>query len=94
MSLTQRNFRRSMIAGVAVAMVSATGAFAADWTGFYAGAHLGSADLSGDYLAETGSCNPCRVLNLDGQSTAAGVQGATTTRPASTCSASRATFPR
>lgn len=71
-----------MISGVAMAMVSATSAFAAvgvaqvaDWTGFYVGAHVGSADMSGDYLAETGSCNPCRVLNLDGQSTAAGVQG-------------------
>jgi len=71
---------RSVLAGAVVLGVTLMGASATAaeeakaWEGPYVGVHIGSSDLSGGYEATTGSCGPCRVLNLEGDATGLGAQ--------------------
>ena len=44
------------------------------WEGPYVGIHVGASDMTGGYEATTGSCAPCRVLNLEGETTGFGGQ--------------------
>jgi outer membrane immunogenic protein len=44
------------------------------WQGPYVGLQVGSTSASGDFLATTGSCGPCRVVNLDGETVSFGGQ--------------------
>jgi outer membrane immunogenic protein len=82
MSVNIRNNSIARSLAVGVAIVSTTGGFAsvagaADvpiWEGPYVGIQVGSTNVSGDYLATTGSCGPCSVVNLDRDVTGAGGQ--------------------
>ncbi len=47
---------------------------ATTWEGPYVGIHAGPSDMSGGYEATTGSCGPCRVLGLEGDTTSVGGQ--------------------
>lgn len=47
---------------------------ATTWEGPYVGVHAGPTELTGVYEATTGSCGPCRVLGLEGDTTGFGGQ--------------------
>lgn len=82
--MTLNNVQNSTVLKLAfgAAIVFATGGFAStasaddasSWEGPYVGIQVGSTGLSGDYLATTGSCAPCRVVSLDGDATGIGGQ--------------------
>lgn len=69
-----------LIMGTAIASATAgiasvaSAAESSRWEGPYVGIQVGSTGVSGDFLATTGSCGPCRVVNLDGDATSVGGQ--------------------
>lgn len=65
----------AVVLGSAFGVASATSAEeAATWEGPYVGVQIASSEMTGRYEATTGSCGPCRVLNLESETTSAGGQ--------------------
>lgn len=65
----------AVVFGAVLGAASATLAEeAATWEGPYVGVQVASSEMTGGYNATTGSCGPCRVLNLEGETTSVGGQ--------------------